>query len=97
MQSAYQLRKVSLSLKLGGQRRGAREAGRRQEGRDAPRQGKQAGRKSSGVTLAPGAEMLGDLDADDLFEDEVADDFADWQAFYVEAAERGYIILIGQS
>lgn len=38
--------------------------------------------------------MLGDLDADDLFEDE--DDFADWQAFYVEAAERGDIILIGQ-
>ena len=96
MQSAYQLRKVSLSLKLDGQP-GSREAGRRHEGRDAPRQGKQAGRKSSGVTLAPGAEMLGDLDADDLFEDEVADDFADWQTFYVEAAERGDIILIGQS
>jgi hypothetical protein len=41
--------------------------------------------------------MLGDLDADDLFEDEVADDFADWQAFYVEAAVRDDIILIGQS
>jgi hypothetical protein len=37
MQSAYQLRKVSLSLKLDGQSRRAREAGRRHEGRDAPR------------------------------------------------------------